>query len=506
MVHVVSTFCPGCDDEVGPHVRASTTLNFTILAILALPVTAWPAPTEKGLERVSYGEDALSFASGSILHSLPVDGKVSRITGDNQTTGNKRLLGWGEVTYLTLREPDQASPGDLFTLYRGIYKVFHPSDRRNVGTLFKVFGVVKVVEAGQNPVTVKIVRSYGAILPGDPAMRFVPPPPPAPLTAREPIEGEGMIVSLSPDRTLTASQQIVYIDWGHAQRIRRGDILEVFRRSEVLPKRVIGQLQVLGVGEHISSALVVHAKYHYLKSDRFSFKEPARRVTYAEAEEPFEIVQETIDKPSLVTSDDLTADREMEEIARVVVEGLVDQLEFDSGKVSIKPQGAETLKRVGEILKDAKDMHVRIEGHTDNVEIGPTLTKTYPTNWELSQARAETVMRYFVDTAGLEAKNLSAVGYADTQPVASNASEPDRAKNRRVEIVVYASNPAAPPPGNSPSPEPEAGIVNIPSDPKSDLQGSEPNAAEPQPVPQGQSVLPSSSPAPASSPADPPHS
>jgi chemotaxis protein MotB len=115
---------------------------------------------------------------------------------------------------------------------------------------------------------------------------------------------------------------------------------------------------------------------------------------------------------------------------------MVDEILFDSGKTTIKPQGLEVLERVGSILLDVKDKAISIEGHTDDVPIGAELSKQYPTNWELSAVRATTVARYLQEKIGINPGLLSAIGYGEYQPVASNESDEGRAKNRRIEIVL----------------------------------------------------------------------
>ncbi|TET60239.1 chemotaxis protein MotB [Candidatus Aerophobetes bacterium] len=118
---------------------------------------------------------------------------------------------------------------------------------------------------------------------------------------------------------------------------------------------------------------------------------------------------------------------------------MLDEILFDSGKTTIKPQGVEVLERVGNILLTVKDRAINIEGHTDNVPIGAELSKKYPTNWELSAARASNVARYLQEKIGIDPSLLSATGYGEYQPVASNESKEGRAKNRRIEIVLVPS-------------------------------------------------------------------
>jgi len=116
---------------------------------------------------------------------------------------------------------------------------------------------------------------------------------------------------------------------------------------------------------------------------------------------------------------------------------LVDAVLFDSGKAEVKPEGLVVLQKVIDILKGVKDKAIRIEGHTDNVPIVGALTRKYPTNWELSSARALNVARY-LQQQGIDPTLLAAVAYGEYKPVAPNDSDEGRAKNRRIEIVLVA--------------------------------------------------------------------
>jgi chemotaxis protein MotB len=110
---------------------------------------------------------------------------------------------------------------------------------------------------------------------------------------------------------------------------------------------------------------------------------------------------------------------------------------FDSGQAQLKAGGFGALKHVSEILRSYSDKQIRVEGHTDNVPIGAKLKERFPTNWELSTARATSVVRFLVEETGLDSTNLSAVGYADTRPITGNDTEEGRMANRRIEIVLY---------------------------------------------------------------------
>jgi len=116
---------------------------------------------------------------------------------------------------------------------------------------------------------------------------------------------------------------------------------------------------------------------------------------------------------------------------------MVDRVLFDSGQAQVKPAGMKVLKQVGDVLNKITDKQIRIEGHTDNIPISAKLQDKFKTNWELSTARATTVVRYLIDQGGVDRQYLSAVGYAETRPVGPNETEEGRGANRRIEIVLH---------------------------------------------------------------------
>ncbi len=119
------------------------------------------------------------------------------------------------------------------------------------------------------------------------------------------------------------------------------------------------------------------------------------------------------------------------ERGRMVVE-LSENILFDSGKADLKKEGKAALQEVAGVLASIPDREFQIAGHTDNK---PIKSSRFPSNWELSTARAVTVAR-FLASQGVPENRLSAAGYADTQPVASNDTPEGRAQNRRIEIVL----------------------------------------------------------------------
>jgi len=110
---------------------------------------------------------------------------------------------------------------------------------------------------------------------------------------------------------------------------------------------------------------------------------------------------------------------------------------FDSGRADVKTDGLDILSKMVETLKGVKDKAIRIEGHTDNVQISGSLMRQFPTNWELSAARAINVAKY-LQQQGLDPAVLSAAAFAEYKPVADNGTKEGRAKNRRIEITLVA--------------------------------------------------------------------
>ncbi len=111
---------------------------------------------------------------------------------------------------------------------------------------------------------------------------------------------------------------------------------------------------------------------------------------------------------------------------------LDDRILYQSGMAEISPEAFSLLDRIAAMIEGSA-FHVRVEGHTDNV---PIRTYMFPSNWELSAARAVNVVKRFVDKGKISPHRLSAVGYGETRPLCQNDTRENRARNRRVEIVL----------------------------------------------------------------------
>lgn len=116
---------------------------------------------------------------------------------------------------------------------------------------------------------------------------------------------------------------------------------------------------------------------------------------------------------------------------------IMDRIMFSSGEAVIKAEGEPVLRKLAGVLKQYPNRRILVVGHTDNVPIrSAAMRSKYPTNWELSTARATAAVRFLVEKTGFDARRIGAVGYGDQQPVADNNTVEGRARNRRISITI----------------------------------------------------------------------
>src|SRR5512136_3443222 len=117
---------------------------------------------------------------------------------------------------------------------------------------------------------------------------------------------------------------------------------------------------------------------------------------------------------------------------------ILDRVLFDSGEADLKPAGAAVLRKVAGILASHPNLKIHVIGHTDNVPIKPAARSRFPSNWELSTARATAAVRFLTENADVDPRRLGAVGYGEFRPVADNATPEGRARNRRIAITILS--------------------------------------------------------------------
>ena len=140
---------------------------------------------------------------------------------------------------------------------------------------------------------------------------------------------------------------------------------------------------------------------------------------------------------------------------------ILDRVMFDSGEADLKPDGQAVMLKIAAFLAQHPELKIHVIGHTDNVPIRGNARLRFPTNWELSTARAVAAVRFLTERAGVDPRRLGAVGYGEYRPVADNATPEGRARNRRIAITILPDELA----GADTVPPSAATSTNLPSVP-----------------------------------------
>lgn len=171
-----------------------------------------------------------------------------------------------------------------------------------------------------------------------------------------------------------------------------------------------------------------------------SLKEKVNAIS--KAKEKLEVAKRQKEKKFKELKKDLQEEIQAKEIMITELKGkltvnLMDKVLFDSGEAEIKQSGLKVMDKIAKMLNKYPNRRVHVEGHTDNV---PISSSKYPTNWELSTARATSAVRY-LQTKDVDPKRLVAVGHSEYHPIASNDTSKGRARNRRIEIILMPPKP-----------------------------------------------------------------
>src|SRR3954470_22133544 len=135
---------------------------------------------------------------------------------------------------------------------------------------------------------------------------------------------------------------------------------------------------------------------------------------------------------SALESKDIT----ISELQGKLTVNILDKILFDSGEAELKPEGEKVIQKIAGVLAQYPNRQIHVIGHTDNVPIRVGPRTKYPSNWELSTARAIAAVRFLCEKAGADPRRLGAVGYGEFHPIADNSTTEGRAKNRRIALVV----------------------------------------------------------------------
>jgi chemotaxis protein MotB len=235
---------------------------------------------------------------------------------------------------------------------------------------------------------------------------------------------QATVVALQNDKQLLIARTASATDeLGRVQK-RLGELETDASRVKDLEQRL--SQREIEVGRLAQGGETLAADKERLEKERAAKEAEIQRLTKTQ-EDLTKSLQAQIDK----------GDIKIKQVRDRLTINMVEKVLFNSGQAQVKPEGLKMLKQVAEVLKTVNDKQIRIEGHTDNVPISGKLKQKFPTNWELSTARATNVVRYFIEQGGVNRENFEAVGYADTRPVAGNDTDVGRTENRRIEIVLF---------------------------------------------------------------------
>jgi len=197
-----------------------------------------------------------------------------------------------------------------------------------------------------------------------------------------------------------------------------------------------------------------------LKADVETLKDSVKELKEQLAEAEKE--RETVSKTKSTLEQEMRAALNSKDITISQLQGkltvnILDHVLFDSGEAAVKPEGQEILKRLAAVLALHTNRTIHVVGHTDNVPIRAGARGRFASNWELSAARATAAVRFLHEQAGVNPRQLGALGYGEFHPVADNSTPEGRAKNRRIAVVVLpeelAATQAPAQPASAPQPE-----------------------------------------------------
>lgn len=181
---------------------------------------------------------------------------------------------------------------------------------------------------------------------------------------------------------------------------------------------------------------IIHGGMTFQEEDFIESGQVGEFLISAEEQREFELLREEVE--AIVEGDNLRGVQvNLDE--RGLVIRLIEGVLFDSGKADIKDEAKTILDKLAPLLRETHK-HIRIEGHTDNLPIN---TREFPSNWELSTARAVNVVKYMIEKHNFSPYILSAAGYGEYRPIAPNDSAKNRALNRRVDIIILKSTSEA---------------------------------------------------------------
>jgi chemotaxis protein MotB len=249
-----------------------------------------------------------------------------------------------------------------------------------------------------------------------------------------------LLLACASDQQLIDQNALLNTELKHAR-------IELYQTEEKLKILDAELIKLQQTNSHCNDQLTdLQSKYAYLKNINLRLSQNVGQLSN-DLEKKKSVIQlqnkviRLLDdtKKTIETSlkDEIAAQEielvEMKDTLKVV---FIDKILFDSGSIDINQKGKKLLLVVAESIRGHKDQNVLVEGHTDNRPLGPTLKERFPSNWELSTARAAAVVRFLQEEGRVQPERLSARGYSFYRPLVPNDTEEGRHQNRRIEIIL----------------------------------------------------------------------
>lgn len=304
--------------------------------------------------------------------------------------------------------------------------------------LLVLSGLVHVAGIGAALGVWSASRSSVPLAPGVVFVDLAPATPAAATESRLPVDGAGdhpsvaaldrQVAELRAENTALSASLL-------DERQRTAQLEAEHRRelaaSETARSRLGDELAAVAVDRQALATELTAARERAAALEQaLAAREQAERAALDEVKATYDRLVSTLQGE--IAARDVALERASSRVTVAIAERVL----FPSGQATLTPAGERVIDKVGSALAAVTDRRVLIEGHTDNVPIGPHLQSRFPSNWELSTARATEVVRRLIDHAHLPPDRVQPAGRADTDPVTSNDTEDGRQRNRRIEIIL----------------------------------------------------------------------
>lgn len=152
-------------------------------------------------------------------------------------------------------------------------------------------------------------------------------------------------------------------------------------------------------------------------------------------------VRGTYDQLIQELKDDIASGQiQINQTAQGLMITLDNQILFQSGSSQLQKQGRRVLVQIANAIRNVQDHNIEVQGHTDNIRIAGPLKERFPSNWDLSAARAASVLRFLEESGKIDPSRLILEAFADQRPIADNRTAEGRHRNRRVDIILVAKD------------------------------------------------------------------